>query len=147
MTYINQLSSVTEIGAGDSLVVYSAANGDSRRISMTQLLAYIAAQPSVNSLVTQYSSPNAPGFNVTINAGNTFLLLTPTGTLATGTITLPPSPTDGQSVLVTSTQTVTALTIAGNGKTVNGAPTTITVSTPFRLRYDAVNSSWYRSAA
>jgi hypothetical protein len=77
---------------------------------------------------------------------NVYLLLTPTGTLAAGTITLPAlaSAVDGQQVLVSCTQIVTALTVAGNGATVNGAPTTLAANGFFRLRFDGVNNSWYR---
>jgi len=77
---------------------------------------------------------------------NVFLLLTPTAGFAAGTITLPPQATldDGQELLVTTTQSVTALTVAGNGATVNGAPTTLAANAFFNLRYDAVNKAWYR---
>jgi hypothetical protein len=76
-----------------------------------------------------------------------FLLLTPTGGFAAGTITLPAQATcvDGQEVLVTTTQLVTALTVGGNGATaVNGAPTTLAANAFFRMRYDGPAKSWYR---
>jgi hypothetical protein len=75
-----------------------------------------------------------------------FLLLTPGGTYATGTIVLPALAecADGQEVLVTCTQIVTALTVSGNGSTVNGAPSALAANGFFRLRFDGVLDSWYR---
>jgi hypothetical protein len=75
-----------------------------------------------------------------------FLLLSPSGTLAAGTVVLPTA-VDGQEVIVHSRQTVTALTVTpGSGDAVSGTPTTITVTSPFRLRYDAINKLWCRLA-
>jgi hypothetical protein len=45
---------------------------------------------------------------------------------------------------VNTTQAVTALTVAGNGATVNGAPTTLAANGFFRIRFDAVLDVWYR---
>jgi hypothetical protein len=39
---------------------------------------------------------------------------------------------------------VTTLTIAGNGSTLNGAPTTIAANGFFNLRFDGVFKAWYR---
>lgn len=101
---------------------------------------------------TQKSSPNATAFNVTAAslidgvAYDVWLLITPTGAFAAGTVTLPPVATcvDRLIVSVTFTQAVTALTVAGNGATVSGAPTTIAANTTFRMRFDAAASTWYR---
>ena len=35
-------------------------------------------------------------------------------------------------------------TVAGNGSTVNGAPTTLAANSFFRLRFDGVFKAWYR---
>ena len=47
--------------------------------------------------VLQNYAVNTPttGFSYTFAAGTQTLLLTPAGTLATGTVTMPPSPVDG----------------------------------------------------
>lgn len=114
---------------------------------MSVLLKYFQSQLTANGgLITQYAAPNATGFTVTIapptDGSSMFLLLTPTGAFAAGTITLPTNAKDGQEVLVTCTQAVTALTV--NGGTVNGAPTALTANGFFRLRYDGVFKNWYR---
>jgi hypothetical protein len=51
---------------------------------------------------------------------------------------------DGQQLLVSCTQAVTTLTVAGNGSTVNGAPATLAANAFFRLRFDGVFKAWYR---
>lgn len=103
-----------------------------------------AGRPEANS---QYSAP-ITGFTVAVTDNNedTHLILTPAGTLATGTITLPASTSvrDKQTVLVSCTQIVTTLTVSGNGATVNGAPTTLAANGYFTLKYDISVNSWYR---
>lgn len=85
------------------------------------------------------------GFSIAVGNGTSQLILTPAGTLAAGTITMPPNPTDNQSLRVTSSQTVTALTVSANaGQSIVGAPTTIGATTPFDYFYSAVNNTWYR---
>ena len=149
-TQLNQLTQVASVAAGDLSVLWSQQNGDARVAPMSVLAAYFnTAVVNTDNKVTQYASPNATGFTVTLtdsSGASVFLLLTPTGTFATGTITMPALANciDKQEVLVTTTQTVTSLTVAPNGNTVNGAPTTLTANTFFRLRFDAVNHAWYR---
>jgi hypothetical protein len=102
--------------------------------------------------VTQPSSPNATAFNTTVVAlvdgviNNVWLLLTPTGAFAAGTITMPPvaTCTDRLTVAVTCTQAVTTLTVAGNGASVQGAPTMLATNSTFSMRFDAATSTWYR---
>jgi len=150
---INQLDRATTLNSGDLVVIFSTSNGDARAAAMSVLLDFVqqnTTQPGND--MTQYASPNASGFNITIapvtTGENVYLLLTPTAGFAAGTITLPAltSSVDGQQVLVSCTQAVTALTVAGNGATVNGAPTTLAANAFFRLRFDHINNSWYRTA-
>ncbi|QRF55312.1 hypothetical protein [Variovorax paradoxus] len=152
MTDINDLSSNDQLSIGDLIPIWSSANGDTRRISITALVAFVMAQVAANSgFVTQYAAPSATGFSVQIKppvAGTAaFLLLTPAAAYAAGTVILPPVAEciDGQEVLVTCTQAVTALTVNGNGATaVNGAPATLAANSFFRLRFDFIAKSWYR---
>lgn len=127
------------------------SNGCDRRDSVADLAAVIAPLlPGQSGFVTQYAAPNATGFVVNIatpEAGeSTFLLLTPNAAYASGAILLPAQATcvDQQELLVTSTQAVTALTVPGNGSTVNGAPTTLAANGFFRLRFDGAFKAWYR---
>jgi hypothetical protein len=126
-------------------------NGVDRRASLAAFAEVL--QPLLSSssgFITQYAAPNATGFNVLIapptNGASVYLLLTPAAGYAAGTITLPlqASCVDGQEVLVSCTQAVTTLTVAGNGSTVNGAPATLAANAFFRLRFDGVFDAWYR---
>ncbi len=127
-------------------------NGQDRRASLSAITEAIQATLSpLGGFITQYAAPNASGFNVAIapptNGASMWLVLTPTAGFAAGTITLPLQSlcTDGQEVLVSCTQVVTALTVAGNGATVNGAPTTLAANAFFRLRFEGVAQAWYRT--
>jgi hypothetical protein len=74
------------------------------------------------------------------------MLLQPAGTLATGTITLPLNTgvPDGTEVLITSTQTVTALTIApNNASAVFGNVLTLSAGAAVRYRFYQATNSWY----
>lgn len=149
---INQLSKVSDLSAGDLLALFSSALGSDAAVTLANLTAYLQEQLTSNGgFMTQYSAPNASGFAVQIapleTGGNVFLLLTPAAGYAAGTITLPAqaSCVDGQELLVSCTQLVTALTVAGNGSTVNGAPSTLAANGFFRLRYDGVFKAWYRA--
>lgn len=148
---IERLSSTDSVAAGDQVPIYSASAGGDRKVPLSLLAAYIQAQlTAATTEETQYASPNATGFSVAIapttDGNSVFLLLTPLAGYAAGTIVLPALAEclDGQELLVTCTQTVTALTVDGNGATVNGAPTTLAANAFFRLRFDAINESWYR---
>lgn len=85
------------------------------------------------------------GFSITIGAGIKTLMLTPSGTLTTGTITMPASPIDGQEIRVCSTQIVTSLTVSANaGQSITGAPTTITATGGFMYLYNLASTTWVR---
>ena len=104
----------------------------------------------VGGITTQYNSPSASPFTYTFPATsyNFWLLLTPTGTMATGTLNLPGVgiAVDHQLIEVTTTQAVTSLTVAATGLTVTGAPTTLAANAVFRMRFDGVNQTWYIAA-
>jgi len=85
------------------------------------------------------------GFSITIGNNISALLLNPAGTLATGTITMPATPIDGQIIRVASSHIVTTLTVSANaGQTILGAPTTITASAGFSYIYNLSATTWYR---
>ena len=151
MTDINQLTAQDTLSASDLLPIWSGENGDTRRVSLGTLLTWLVSQlGSAAGMITQYAAPGATGFSVSlappVNGTSVFLLLTPLAVYAAGTIVLPAQSTciDGQEVLCTTTQAVTALTVGGNGAVaVNGAPTTLTANGSFRLRYDGISRSWF----
>lgn len=152
MPAINQLPTVssTEVTGGDNLPIYSAANGDARKLSLTNLLAWFRANFTSAVFIKNIQTPG-DGFNITMtqDGQHAWLLLRPTGALATGTILLPAPgvAADGQEVLITTTQPVTTFTVNGNGATaLYGAPTVLSADDWFKLKYDSQTTSWYRAA-
>lgn len=149
---ISNLSSTDTLSASDLLAVWASGNSDTRKASLSILLTFLQENLTApGDDMTQYAAPNASGFSVQIDpltdGQNVYLLLTPTGAFAAGTIVLPAVAecVDGQQVLVSTTQAVTTLTVSGNGATsVNGAPTTLAANAFFRLRFDGIFKSWYR---
>lgn len=151
MPTINQLAGISQVSGGDQLPIYVPNNGDARKVSVTQLLEYfqtVFASPTVS---TNLYTP-ATGFNVTVPtpvSEQQWMLLQPAGTLATGTITLPlnTGTPDGTQVLVTTTQIITAFTLALNGAAAAfGAPTTLAANEFFTMRFYQATNSWYRVA-
>jgi hypothetical protein len=103
---------------------------------------YVGPWPTSKSLQTPTT-----GFSITIADGVGALILTPAGTLATGTITLPANPIDQQRLTINSTNTVTALTISPNsGQSVTGNPATIAGGTAITAIYNYSNTTWYLAA-
>lgn len=63
-------------------------------------------------------------FSLTFANSQVWFILNPAGTLATGTFTFAPNPSDGQRECVADSQIQTAVTFTANtGQTVVGAPT------------------------
>ena len=149
MPTINQLPLLDDVSSGDQIPVYSPQNGDSRRLPVSALLTYFEQQYPSPTLTTNIYVPTT-GFSISVPTPTTeqqWMLLTPAGTLAAGTIVLPlnTATPDGFEVLVTSTQIITTFTLSLNGAAAaNGAPTTLAANGFFRMRYVQANNAWYR---
>ena len=89
------------------------------------------------------------GFAYTFASGITTLIANPAGTLATGTITMPGSPADGMVVTITTTQEITALTIAGGaGQSIGGTQVALmAANSAMSFVYRLSNLTWYRNSA
>ena len=147
MTSINKLSALDTLTGGDLLAVWATSQGDTRKASLTTLVAYLQGALSLpGTLSTQYAAPSANGFTVTVADGNTWLLLTPTGTFAAGSLILPSSAADKSEISVNCTQIITTFNVSAGGTTVTGAPTTLAAKDFFTLRFDQVTNGWYRVA-
>lgn len=150
MPRFNQLTRTDTVSAGDILAVFVQNDGDPRGAAMSVLQAFMQANLNFNveEFTTQYASPSATGFSVSIlnSSANAHLILTPTAGFAAGTIVLPSSTNliDKQEFLLNCTQAVTTLTITGNGATVTGAPTSLVANAFFRLKYDLNSNVWFR---
>jgi hypothetical protein len=147
MTTINQLSTISTLSSSDKLVVWSDANADSRKASLSALMDFVEANFASPEFTTLINAPTNSGFNYLVDkqTTNIWLILNPTGLFAAGTVTLPATADcfDGQSIIVTSSQAITTLTLAGNGSTLVGTPTTIGVGGFFQLRFNKLQSTWY----
>lgn len=151
MPTINQLPLLAQVSPGDQVPVYSPNNGDARRLPVSSLLQYFQQTFASPTLATNVYTPGT-GFNVAVPtpvAAQQWMLIQPAGTLALGTITLPlnTATPDGTEVLITTTQQITAFTLAGNGAAAAyGAPSTLAAEDFFRMRFVASTNSWYRIA-
>lgn len=151
MSAIQKLSKLSSLSAGDLFPIFSQGLGSDAAATLATLVTFIQGQlTEAGDFITQYAAPNATGFSVTVapvvTGGDVYLLLTPAAGYAAGTVVLPAAAScvDGQQVLVSCTQSVTTLTVSGNGATVNGAPSTLAANGFFRLRFDGVFDAWYR---
>ena len=98
-----------------------------------------------NGLLQQYDyQVLTTAFTYTFAAGTTVLVINPAGTLATGTVTMPAAPADGMTISFSSTQIITALTVAGNtGQSIVGNPTTMNAGGGATFVYRLANTTWY----
>jgi hypothetical protein len=149
MPTINQLPVLSTISSGDQLPVYSPNNGDARRTSIGSLLTFFQQSFASPTLSVNLYVPGS-GFNITVPtpvSNDQWMLLQPAGTLATGTITLPLNTgvPDGTTVLITSTQEITSLTIALNGASaLFGGVTFLSAGSGVSIRFYQPTNSWYQ---
>jgi hypothetical protein len=147
MPTINQLSAINSLSAGDNILVYAPGEGDTRRASLSTLLAFFESYFADPDYTTQISAPTSSGFNLQLGAQtqSLFLIINPTGAFAAGTITLPPvaSCFDGQEILVVSSQSIAALTVNGNGGTLLGVPGALGAGGFFTIRFNSLQATWY----
>lgn len=151
MASIDRLTRAADLNSADLIALFSSQLGGDAAATLSTLVTWLQAQLTADSaMTTQYGAPAATGFSVTVSppvtGGNVWLLLTPAAGYAAGTVVMPATPVNGQEVLVSCTQAVTALTVSGNGATVNGVPATLAANGTFRMRFDGVFSGWYRAA-
>jgi hypothetical protein len=151
MPTINQLPVLSTVSSGDQLPVYSPNNGDARRLSIGNLLTFFQQSFASPTLATNLFTPGT-GFNIAVPtpvAQQQWMLIQPSATLATGTVTLPlnTQTPDGTEILITTTQQITTFTLALNGATTAyGDPSTLAAEDFFRVRFYQATNSWYRIA-
>jgi len=149
MPTINQLAGLSQVSGGDLLPIYVPNNGDARKVSVNQLLTYFQTTFASPTLAVNLFVPGS-GFNITVPtpvSNDQWMLLQPAGTLATGTITLPLNTgvPDGTSVLITTTQEITSLTIALNGASaIYGGVSFLGAGTATAIRFYQPTNSWYQ---
>jgi hypothetical protein len=152
-TRISDLVEVDEddISSGSFLPI--AVNTNARKITLAAFVAFLETLLTLPGDKEQLfdapsASPSTTTVEPTVDGGDVWLILTPTETIADGTIALPPGgdAQDGQEVVVVSTQEITALTVSATDLNVTGAPTTLAANGYFTMKFTASTDTWYRIA-
>lgn len=147
MPQISDLSETTSLSGADAIPVSLSSQSDARKASLSTLLAFIESNFASPDYTTQINAPSSSGSSIALadQTGNLWLIINPTGAFAALTLVLPTSGNayDGQQILVTCSNSITALTINGNGATVVGAPTGLGVGGFFTLRFNKLQTTWY----
>lgn len=132
------------VTSGVTASVYSGPTFGS--LDMLVVAVNTATPPSVSKSVVV----PVTGFSNTIPSASTASIisyvLNPAGVLATGTLTMPATPFDGQIVAISSTQTITAFTLNANaGQSIKNAASTLTAgpSGSVSYIYDLTSTTWY----
>jgi hypothetical protein len=130
--YWNASSTAADDGGVSTVVPSGSTSGAWNRITILPVMSYSLQVP-------------ISGFSITIGNGVNQLILNPAGTLATGTVTMPLVALDGQTVRISSEQTITSLTVSANtNQTVVGAPTTLAQYASALFMYKLSTLTWYR---
>lgn len=153
MSTIPQLSSAMSVQGSDLIPVFVGGSQTTRRITVSQLIDFFAAQQPANdsTVVVQYAAPSADAFIVQIaqpilGGPDTLMLLTPLSAYASGTVILPPSAKafDGQNVTLLTTQAIGAITFGLSGAlAIVGAPATMGANDTVTFTYNAFSQTWF----
>ncbi len=128
-------------GANQDIVLTPAGTGTTR---VTTLAASGAASFSGGIADASFSLQTpSTGFSIIVPSGVTTLQLVPSGTLASGSITFPSNPVNGQWLLLCSTASVLSCSfVAASGQTILGAPTSLPAYVEVSFLYQASASRW-----
>jgi hypothetical protein len=147
MSTINRLSSVDALQPGDLIPVWDGSNGDTRKASLTTLLAFIESNFADPDYSTRIVAPAIDYFNVDIGAtgDSIWMIINPTLNFTNGAVTLPPasSAVNDQEITMVFTASVSTFVITSAGATVIGTPVQINGYDSFRVRYNASQQTWY----
>lgn len=137
ITPINRLTT-TDIQIGDSIPFYSNQNGSPRKAPVSQLISLIEQQLVLNPNVIVLQPTN--NFTITIETDKAFtnLILEPTTTIASGTVNIPSIASNGQTITVSTTEQITALSVPQSAN----APTSMGVDDSFTLLYSSQLGKW-----
>lgn len=126
--------------ANNALILTGGSNSSSQGVRLASLARF---DSSLMDSTYGFSTP-ATGFALTLGDFVWHTVIDPAGTLATGTITMPPNPVDGQIVNVRSSQVVTSLTVSANtSQSIKGNPTSLAVGGTFECMFRLTNTTWY----
>lgn len=124
-------------------------NNQDYRAAAGTVAEYISGQ--LNSTAApetiQYTSPSTSfTYTLTNNSTSTWLAITPTTDVASGTIILPNVSVagDGQEILITTTQNIGGLVINANGASTSNVPSSLQQYECFKLKFEPITKVWYR---
>lgn len=108
----------------------------------------LLSMASIGALPYVFSTPLSAA-TVTLTNLTGSLILDPAGTLTGLTVVMPTAPMDGQTLRMSSSQTVNGLVLTTTSPiTISNNPTAITISTTaaygYEFIYRAANTKWYR---
>lgn len=124
-------------GVGTITTRYAFVNDDPGAV-------FKSKTPFVDSSYVAYTPANGGTTNVATNTG--FVLLNSGSTIASHTLTLPSTPTDGLCITFFNVNTITTVTVNSSGNSIFGAPSTLGVNAFFTMKFLAGLSSWARVA-
>lgn len=153
MSTINQLFAAMSVQGSDLIPVFAGGSQTTRRITVSQLLDFIATQQAAtpSTVSTQYAAPGVNAFLVQVlqpvsGGPDVHMIINPLTDFAAGTIQLPPyaNAVDGQVVVITTTKAIAAATIDLNGALAGfGLPTTLGANDSLIVAFDKPSNSWY----
>jgi hypothetical protein len=119
----------------------SVQGGNTRQLSASQIKTYV-------DKATYTHNVPVTGFSITITNGTQYLILAPAGNLASGTITLPAGPLDGESLTISCTHNVSSLTLTpGAGQTIANTSASLNAGVGISFLYRSANATWYRTSS
>ncbi len=147
MTRIPDLPTVTAVSAGDFIPMFTSGSINAK-MTVGQFLAFFQDNFASPEFTIQNAAPTLSGFSINIGSPttNTWLIIDAVAPYAAGEIVFPPvaDAFDGQQILVTSRQAVTALSLNSNGASAMvGFPSTLGQGGFFAARFDALHDAWY----
>jgi len=147
-TSIPQLNTTNSLALGDYLIIYSQSNGDTVKASLASFINFLKTSYSSVTWQQQFVTPSAGVTTQIIDNGNpTWLIIQPSGGVASYSVTLPSvtNCTDGQELMLSTTQQISTFSINPNGATaIFGAPTSLGADDFLKFRFYVNTASWYR---
>jgi hypothetical protein len=106
---------------------------------------YSSVVPIQNFGVHSSVAPSS-GFNIQYPANTSILQLTPASTLASGAVTFPANPVDAQRIILSTTQTITALTLLASSP-INNPALSLGAGQSISYYYSKADNAWFSIVA
>lgn len=130
--------------ANVSLIISSKGNGTLYLNGPVQASSSLQADGILDTSINYQAPVSGATITMTVATG-LWLVLNPAGTLATLTVALPASPANGLTVIISTTQQITALTLTSGGTFVYGNLGAMGAVTSAMFRYVAAGGFWLRT--